>query len=162
MMNRWCPKAIKYATEEDRYLTNDGEKILEKLEPNKDRSEYTYIIFNRVWFDEMPQSLKYVNEENMEEIIASYTYYTSMNTLNHSKYNKDLNKFPITHRAGMEAVRNWLKWTHKKIKTEELFEALIGLEDAMGEEKLNSTKVRESFKGSHDSTRRRSGTNSPS
>jgi hypothetical protein len=143
MMNRWCRKAINYPTDEDTFLSEDAVKVLEKVEPNKEKGEDIYIIFNRVWHDVMPQGLKYVKEENMEEIIASYTFHTTMNTLSHSSYIKEPSDFPKTHKAGMESVRSWLKWTYNVIKTEELFEALIDLEDAMGEEKLLVTKVHE-------------------
>jgi predicted DNA-binding ArsR family transcriptional regulator len=46
----------------------------------------------------------------------------------------------------MEAVISWLKWTYNTILTEEFIEALINLEDAMGEEKLLVTKVHEVLK----------------
>jgi hypothetical protein len=36
----------------------------------------------------MSQGLKYLKEENMKEIIASYTFHATMNTLSNSKYAK--------------------------------------------------------------------------
>jgi hypothetical protein len=91
----------------------------------------------------MSQRLKYLNEENMEEIIASYTYHATMNSLKKSNCNIEPRKYPKTDEAGKEAVRSWLKWTYGSIQTEEFFEVLIELEDVMGEEKLLGTKVHE-------------------
>jgi hypothetical protein len=52
-----------------------------------------------------------------------------------------MKSYPKTHKAGMEAVRSWLKWTYNIILTEDFYEALINLEDAMGEENLLDTKI---------------------
>jgi hypothetical protein len=98
-MNYWCRKAVKYSTEEDTFLSTDAMKILEKVEPNEKKGEEIYTIFNRVWHDVMSQGLKYLKEENMEEIIASYTFHTAMNTVNNSKYTKETRKYPKTHKA---------------------------------------------------------------
>jgi hypothetical protein len=65
----------------------------------------------------MSQGLKYLKEENMEEIIVKYTYDKTLNTLRNTKYPEGIYKYPETHKAGMEAVRSWLKWTYKKIMT---------------------------------------------
>jgi hypothetical protein len=65
-MNYWCRKAIQYPIEENAFISTDAMKILEKVEPNKEKSEEIYIIFNRVWHHVMSQCLKYLKEENME------------------------------------------------------------------------------------------------
>jgi hypothetical protein len=52
-------------------------------------------------------------------------------------------KYPETHKAGMETVRSWLKWTYNEIMTEEFFESIVNLEEAMQKEKLIETKVHE-------------------
>jgi hypothetical protein len=93
MMNYWCRKAIKYPKEEDTYLSTDGKKVFEKVEPNQEKGKAIYEIFNRVWYDVMSQGLKYLKEENMEEIIASYTYHTTSNTLKNSKYSEGIYKY---------------------------------------------------------------------
>jgi hypothetical protein len=91
----------------------------------------------------MSQGLKYLKEENMEEIIANYTYHTKLNTLNDIKYSEGMHTYPKTHKAGMETVRSWLRWTCNEIMTEEFFESLVKLEDAMQKEKLVETNVHE-------------------
>jgi hypothetical protein len=48
MMNYLRRKAIKYATEEDTYLSTDEKKVLEKVEPNQEKGKPIYEIFNRV------------------------------------------------------------------------------------------------------------------
>jgi hypothetical protein len=91
----------------------------------------------------MSQGLKYLKEENMEEIIASYTFHTTLNTLKNSKYTEANYKYPETNKAEIEAVRSWLKWTYNEIMTEEFFDSLINLEDEMQIEILTETKVHE-------------------
>jgi hypothetical protein len=93
----------------------------------------------------MSQGLKYFNEENMEEIIISYTYHTGFNILRCSKYDQQKCKYPETHKPGIVAVQNWLKLTYKKILTDEFFDSLAVLEDARQREKLESTKVHKVF-----------------
>jgi hypothetical protein len=39
MMNYWTRKTIKYTTERDTFLSEDAEKMLQKVEPNKERNE---------------------------------------------------------------------------------------------------------------------------
>jgi hypothetical protein len=48
MMDYWSRKVIKYPTEEDTYLSTDAKKILEKVEPNKEKGKAIYETFNRV------------------------------------------------------------------------------------------------------------------
>jgi uncharacterized protein YdhG (YjbR/CyaY superfamily) len=60
--------------------------------------------------------------------------------LKNSKYSQGIHKYPETHKAGMEAVRSWLKWTYKEITTEKLFDSLIKLEEAIQREELTETK----------------------
>jgi hypothetical protein len=93
----------------------------------------------------MSQGMKYLKEENMGEITASYAFHTTMNILSDSKYKKKMMKFTKTHKAGMEAVRSWIKWTYNIILTEEFSGALIKLEDAMREEHLIGTKIYKVF-----------------
>jgi hypothetical protein len=131
MMNCWCRRAIKYATEEETFLTPDAKKVLEKVEPNQEKGKAIYEIFNRVWYDVMSQGLKYLKEENMEEIIASYTYHTALNTLRGSNYAIENRKCTETYKAGMAAVQSWLKWTYKKVLNDEFFDSLVKLEDPM-------------------------------
>jgi hypothetical protein len=52
------------------------------------------------------QGLKYLKEDNMEEIIVSYTFHATLNTLIDSKYTEGIYKYPETQKAGMEAVRS--------------------------------------------------------
>jgi hypothetical protein len=122
-------------------------KVLEKIEPNQEKGKAIYEIFNRVWNDVMSRRLYYLKVENMGEIIASYTYHTTLNILRNSNYTKDAYKYPETHKAGMEAVRSWLKWVYNEILTEDLFDSLIKLEDVMQKEKLVETKVHEVLEG---------------
>jgi hypothetical protein len=53
----------------------------------------------------MSRDLKYLNEENMVEIIISCTYHTSLNTLRSGKYTQEKRKYLETHKAGMVAVQ---------------------------------------------------------
>jgi ribonucleotide reductase beta subunit family protein with ferritin-like domain len=89
----------------------------------------------------MSQGLKYLKEESMEEIIASYAYHATLNTLKETKYSEEMYKYPETHKARMEAVRSWLKWRYNEIMTGEFFDSLVKLEDAMQKEKLVEAKV---------------------
>jgi hypothetical protein len=143
MMNYWARKAIKYPTEKDTFLSEDTVKMLQKVEPNKERNDEISQIFNRVWNDVISQGLKYLNEEDMEDVIASYTFHTTLSNLTKGRYEEEPRKYEKTDKAGKEAVRSWLKWTYRHIDTEEFFESLIELEDAMEEEKLIETKVHE-------------------
>jgi hypothetical protein len=81
MKNSWTRKALKYPTETDTSLSQAAMKILEKVEPNKERNEAIYKIFNRVWTDVMPQGLKYLDEESGDEIINGYKYLTTKDLL---------------------------------------------------------------------------------
>jgi hypothetical protein len=55
----------------------------------------------------------------MEEIIDSYAFHTTLSTLRNSMYIEGMYKYPETHKAGMKAVRSWLKCTYNVIMTEE-------------------------------------------
>jgi hypothetical protein len=43
----------------------------------------------------------------------------------------------------METVRSWLRWAYNEIITEEFFDSLVDLENAMQKEKLGETKAHE-------------------
>jgi hypothetical protein len=85
-MNYWCIKTIKYHAEEGTYLKTDAKKVLEKVEPNQEKGKVIYEIFGRVWHDVMSQDLKHLKEENMEVIIVSYIFHTTLSTLRNNKY----------------------------------------------------------------------------
>jgi hypothetical protein len=145
-MNYLSRKSINYPTCDDEALSEDAMKILEKVEPNKKKGEKLCTIFNRVWYDVMNQHMKFLNEEDMNQIIASYIFHTLMRTLRDSNLYKEKSfKLRKTENAGMEAVRSWLKWTSKLIPTEKFYENLKRLEDAMKEEKVIETKIYEIF-----------------
>jgi hypothetical protein len=104
MMNYWARKALKFPTETDTYLSQTAMKILGKFEPNKEKSEVIYEIFNRVWTSVMSQGMKYLDEESMEDIIISCTYHTTMYTLSRSIYKENQRNCPETQKAGTQAV----------------------------------------------------------
>jgi hypothetical protein len=89
----------------------------------------------------MSQGMKYLNEENMEEIIISYKFLKSLHMLSKSKYSSQSYDFPKKHQAGMSAVYKWLKCRYKKIRNNDFMDSLVKLEEAMQEEKLICTKV---------------------
>jgi hypothetical protein len=39
MMNYWCRRTIKYASEEDTFLSIEAKKVLEKIEPNREKGK---------------------------------------------------------------------------------------------------------------------------
>jgi hypothetical protein len=79
----------------------------------------------------MSQGMKYLNEENMEEIIISYIFHTSLYTLLKSKYSYQTYDYPKTYQAGKDAVYKWLKWTYKQIRNNDFMDSLVKLEGAM-------------------------------
>jgi hypothetical protein len=52
----------------------------------------------------MSQDMKYLDEESMGEIIISYTYHTTMDTLSRSIYKENQRNCPETQEAGNQAV----------------------------------------------------------
>jgi hypothetical protein len=140
-MNYWTRNALKYPSETDTCLSQTAMKILEKVEANNERSEAIYEIFNRVWREVMSQRLKCLYEKIMEEIIHSFTYHTTMNTLSRSIYKENQRKYPSTQKSGNLAVYDWIRWSYRKSSNEEFMDSIADLENAMQEENLLCMKI---------------------
>jgi hypothetical protein len=135
---------LGYNTCEQENLSEEAWDTLERLIPDQEMRKEMCIIFSRVWQDVMSQGLKYLDEENMEEIIASYLYHATMRAVGLSKYKRrqyGIKEYPRTHKAGKRACAVWADWSIKKATTEELYKATASLEEAMMKENLLNVQL---------------------
>jgi hypothetical protein len=144
MIENMVRSKLGYSPIEQECLSEEAWDTLERLMPDQEIIREICVIFERVWQDVMSQGLKYLDEENMEEIIASYLYHATMRALGASRYKRRqfrIKEYPRTHEAGKWASLTWMNWSIKAATTEELYRATAKLEEAMMDEKLLNVQL---------------------
>jgi hypothetical protein len=75
--------------------------------------------------------MKYIDDENMEEILLIFRDHTNFNVLSHKYGWSNFQKFKDINEKAIQTTYSWLCWRYKEITNQQFLKQLIMLEQYM-------------------------------